>query len=334
MLNDFFITRDTTSHLSRFLDQRQLEMTDIRTQLERYASKSEISYEQWWQILEQLNSALHEPALGLQIGASIHVEHCGVLGYLFRTSQNVLEALVCYQRFERLLYSGGQVSAEIKDNNRFCLAWDPDMGLSSFLSDSMLIAALVSIVREILNNPDINPVSVHFTRPIPDSDRQAYAAFFRCPVKGENYRLEITFSLSDLTQAIPFYDKSLHALLGQQAQSLIEQLPEADDFMRSLREAIVKSLNEGCADANIVARQLGLSTRTLHRKLQGKGKIYRDLLRDVRKSLAQRYLADRSINLTETAMLLGYSEQSAFTRAFKSWFDCTPKAYREQLQQN
>lgn len=331
MLNDFLISRDATAHLIRFLDVRGFGLPGFREELARCSASGQVSYAKWWHLLEELDALLGERALGIKIGSSVRVEHCGVLGYLFRTSKNVLEALACYQRFERLLYSGGHVQGEIGTDQTFCLSWNPEDGLSTLLSDSLLLAALLGIIREILNDQCVAPLSVSFAHPVKESDMSGFCAYFACPVKQDAGQLSICFSLDDLQRSIPFYDSTLHALLGQQAQNLVEQLPEGDVFIRSLREAIVQSLNEGCADAEQVARSMKVSLRTLHRTLQKKEKVYRDVLRDVRMSLAKRYLADASISLTEVAMLLGYSEQSAFNRAFKGWFGETPRQYRNNL---
>lgn len=328
MLNDFLISRDATAHLVRFLDARGLDLTEFREKLAQYAASGQVSYEHWWQLLDELDTLLNETALGIKVGSRVGVEHCGVLGYLFRTSKNVLEALACYQRFERLLYSGGQVQAEFGADQSLCLKWDPEAGLSTLLSDSLLLAALVSIIREILNDPSVNPLFVSFAHPVEERDVPEFSSYFSCPVNADTGQLSIGFSLADLQRPVPFYDSTLHTLLGQQAENLVSQLPESDVFMRGLKEAIVQGLNEGCADAEQVSRVLAISPRTLHRTLQKKEKVYRDVLRDVRMSLAKRYLADANISLTEVAMLLGYSEQSAFNRAFKSWFGETPRQYR------
>lgn len=330
MLHDFFVSNTSTSHLLRFIETRGLDLEQFKAQLSKLPPQRDLAYEQWWELLEILDNTLQEPALGIRIGQSVKVEHCGVLGYLFRTSKNVLDALACYRRFERLIYTGNQVETKLINGRELCLSWDHGDGFSSLTSDAMFLSALVNIIREILSDPEASPSKVIFTHPIPERDSAYYHEFFACELGDNQVRLEIHFPIQTLEKAIPFYDQSLHDLLGQQAQSLVEQLPLADTFMQQSREAIVTSLNGGTADADSVAKQLGVSERTLHRKLKEKGHLYRDVLREVRKSLAQRYLCDNNVSLTEAAMLLGYSEQSAFTRAFKSWFDCTPKRYRER----
>ena len=82
----------------------------------------------------------------------------------------------------------------------------------------------------------------------------------------------------------------------------------------------------------MVAKKLNMSARTLHRKLKDKGRVYRDILRDVRKSMAIKYLDDAKLTLIEISYLLGYSEQSTFTRAFSNWFGKSPLRYRKEVR--
>ena len=89
-------------------------------------------------------------ALGLEVGKCVKVEHCGVLGYLFRTSRNVGDALSCFKRFQGMLYAGSQAQITQVDSDTVSLIWEPDFGYSSQLSDELLLAAIVSIIREII----------------------------------------------------------------------------------------------------------------------------------------------------------------------------------------
>ncbi|MCP5068829.1 MAG: helix-turn-helix transcriptional regulator, partial [bacterium] len=81
-----------------------------------------------------------------------------------------------------------------------------------------------------------------------------------------------------------------------------------------------------------VAPQLGLSVRTLQRRLEERGTLYRDLVARVRFQLARRYLEETSTELGEIALLLGYSERSAFDHAFRRWTGQTPRGFRRKLR--
>lgn len=331
MLNEFFITRDAPAHLLRFLKQHaeESQFEDIQARLEFHLKAGKITYEQWWELLADTNTVLELPALGIEVGRQIRAEHCGVIGYLFRTSESVIEALQCYQRFERLLYAGSRVRSTSTGREKVKLSWDPENGLSSQISDSLLLSALVNIIREILDDKTVSPSRVTFTSTIAENEKGIYRHFFQCPVLFAQQRLEISFDNAILMRKIPFHDRALHSLLDKQAESLVGQLPEHESFIGEVRDAMVKALNEGQADAKSIARRICISERTLHRRLRESDFLFRDLLKDVRMTLAKRYVNDRNLSLTEVAMLLGYSEQSAFNRAFRAWFGKAPRQMRK-----
>jgi AraC-like DNA-binding protein len=92
---------------------------------------------------------------------------------------------------------------------------------------------------------------------------------------------------------------------------------------------IVEQLASGGVSAEKVAQALHVSTRTLHRQLQGEGTTFKGLLEETRRKLAATYLRDEDISVTEIAFMLGFSEPSAFTRAYRRWTGESPSAARE-----
>ncbi len=334
MLNDFFITRDAIGFLQNYLQTKGLDLPDYADKLRGFSQKQQMSYEQWWQVLDELAELTGDPLVGLDVGRHVRVEHCGVLGYLFRTSRNLLEALTCFKRFERLLYAGSSVHTEQRSAGTLSLVWDPEFGYSSQLSDELLLSAMINVTREIIQPHHFSPVSVEFTQSVSGQAQSQYEAFFTASVSGNNEKLALTFELPDLLHPIPHEDPTLHGLLGKQAEELLKQLPESDVFLAGLRDAIIRCLHEGRPDAESVAAQLNLSVRTLHRRLKEKNRVFRDTLKDVRKSMAMRYLSDDKLVLAEIALLLGYSEQSAFTRAFTEWFGQSPMQYKRSIRAN
>ncbi|MDX1450994.1 MAG: AraC family transcriptional regulator ligand-binding domain-containing protein [Oleiphilaceae bacterium] len=302
---------------------------DLLAELEQISQRQHMSYALWWQTLEDMAQGLNEPCLGLEVGRRVSVAQCGVLGYLFRTSRNALEALSCFKRFERLIYAGSQVRTE-QDTHTLALVWDPEHGYSSQLSDELLLAAMVNVVREIMSPSPFDPVAVNFTQALPIASRARYEDFFACEVKEKQARLSIVFKLETLLQPIPYRDEQLHQLLDQQAEAQLSTLPADDVFLETFRDTVLRALHEGRPEAEYVAQQLNMSSRTLHRNLQQRNKLYREELRELRQTMAQRYLRDKKLTLSEIALLLGYAEQSVFTRAFKQWFDQSPAQWRKQ----
>src|SRR5262249_2535552 len=125
-------------------------------------------------------------------------------------------------------------------------------------------------------------------------------------------------------------DPGLCAVLDRHAEELLAKYPRSDDLVARLREIIRNELNGGDPGVDRVARQLGLSARTLQRKLREHGITHQEILDQMRKDLATRYLSQPEMAICEVAYLLGFSESSAFHRAFKRWTGSTPTEFRKR----
>lgn len=329
MLNDFFISRDVIGHLQSYLADSKSSATNYSTKLDHYMQKQRISYAQWWRLLAELEEIDSSPALGIDIGKRIKVEHVGVLGYLFRTSRNVGEALSAFKRFQGLIYAGSIAHIEQIYADSISLVWNPDYGYSSQTSDELLLAVMANIVREIVYPDKVNLHSVDFTQVMSEQRQRYCEQFFACPVRHSQERLSISFPSKDLSLAIPHSDSTLNEILGQKAEDLLVSLPDCDTFIADLTDTIIRCLHEGHADTSAIASRMGMSERTLHRKLKSKGRVFREILQEIRKSMVVNYLKDPKLTLSEIALLLGYSEQSSFTRAFSAWYGCSPLIYKK-----
>lgn len=128
-------------------------------------------------------------------------------------------------------------------------------------------------------------------------------------------------------------DPMLKELLERQAQALLDALPDPNAFDQSVQQLLARLLPEGQVSVDKVAASLHQSIRTVQRRLADSGLTWQELLDSTREQLACGYLRDRGLSLAEIALLLGYSEQSAFTRSFKRWTGLTPRAFRAQAKQ-
>lgn len=329
-LDDFFISRDVIGYLENFVELNQVDIPSYKKKLISFGNKQQMSYAQWWRLLEELEEKTSYTALGLEIGKHIRVEHVGVLGYLFRTARNIGEALSCFKRFQGLIYAGSVAHVETNGDGAISLVWNPDYGYSSQTSDELLLSAMVNIVNEIIHPKKLSLSFVNFTQRLTTERLEACKAFFNCTIRPEQEKLAIAFSASDFATPIPHSDRTLHEILGKQAQELLVKVPSSDTFIAELTDEIIRCLHEGICDASNVALKMNISERTLHRRLKAKDKVFREVLKDIRKSMAQNYLEEHKLTLVEIALLLGYSEQSSFTRAFSQWYGCSPLQYRKQ----
>jgi AraC-like DNA-binding protein len=144
---------------------------------------------------------------------------------------------------------------------------------------------------------------------------------------------EIVFSAPIASLPIVGRDTYLNRLLRRYAEEALASLPRGRATVRSKVERILPQLlPHGRANAPEVARELGISSRTLSRKLYDEGLSFAEILDDLRGALAKRYLSERALPVSEIAWLLGYREVSSLTHAFRRWTGETPRQFRSSTR--
>lgn len=327
-MNDLSITHDAIGILRAYVASEQLSLPDFDAELTRLETLPALSFECWWALLDRLQQQLSRPVLGTHIGATVTPKQSGILGYLTQTSATMLDALRCFERFQRLIYDGNK--AEIHWQGEVCsLVWDMSHGYSTQISDEVVFSSLLAVMRYCLDDPSIGLLSVAFTGDAMGS-MEDYRAYYGGEVTFNQPRLMASISSEHLLSPLVYADPGLHGLLLEQAAAKLPPASDAHSFMADLNQAVVRSLHEGAPSASNIATKLHISSRTLHRRLDAMGLVFRDLLKDIRKELAAEYMEDKQLSLAEIALLLGYSEQSALSRAFVDWYGESPSAYRRR----
>ena len=123
----------------------------------------------------------------------------------------------------------------------------------------------------------------------------------------------------------------MYGQLIKQAEKYLRSLYSQDNYAAQLKRMLAELLAAGEANADAACRALKLSRRTLQRRLRAEKTSFQKILNEVRAVLAVNYLRDRRLKALEVAMLLGYSNISSFTTAFKSWYDMPPAEYRQKF---
>jgi len=123
----------------------------------------------------------------------------------------------------------------------------------------------------------------------------------------------------------------MYRQLTDQAEKYLLSLYNQDDIAGELKRKLADLMARGEANADAACRALKLSRRTLQRRLKAEKTSFQKVLQEVRAVLAVNYLSDERLKSLEIAMLLGYSNISTFTTAFKSWYDMPPAAYRQKF---
>lgn len=287
----------------------------------------------WHDLLTTLEQQLQRPALGLEIAALVQPKYLGILAYIALSCETLSDALMRYHDYHRLIYDGTPLQISIY-NEILSIGWDDiPFNLSSQITDEVAIALLMEFLKSILDIHDIRLHEVHFKRS-PPKNTMIYEQYFRAKVRFNQDKAQIQLTVSELSRPLRQGDQTLQELLKQQAEALLEKLPHATDMDQRLQQAILAGLQKNMFQIEAIARQMNLSVRKLQRYLQQQGKTYQQRMQEIRCMMAQQYLKDSRLSLQEIALLLGYSEQSAFQRAFKHWTAQTPQQWRSNYLAN
>lgn len=329
MANVIRVTGAWTGLLADWLDQEGLPAPELRAALARWGAEDNVPLDVWRDLLER-GVALRPQAVapGLAIGAMVQPRHVGVLAYVALASATLAEALQAYLRYERLFYGADLAEVAVLGTDAE-IRWARGGGVGlGQLGDAVGIAALVTLLRRQMEDAPA-PARIGFTGTMPPTaERAAYEQFFGCPVLFGQDFVSVRFPVQLLTLPNPHRDPGLRELLDRQAEALLAALPEASPFDRALQQLLPRLLTEGSATLPRAARELHLSPRSLQRRLDARGLTWQQLLNRTREQLARQYLMDRSLSIGDIALLLGFSEQSAFTRAFQRWTGETPARWR------
>jgi AraC-like DNA-binding protein len=269
-----------------------------------------------------------DPAFGLHLAEHYRPSVFGVLDYLARSSLTMGDAIRNLCRYNRLLQDVSEASLTLEGAR--AVISERTLG-GAQLPPPMIensLANLVVVGRELTEYP-LEPVEVSFTHQEPAYSAE-HARIFRSTVRFGADRNAIVLRLADLDLPIPQADPGLRVILQRHAEQLLERVPRAARFSDRVRELAAAELKDGTPTAQSIARKLEMSERTLRRRLEKDGTSYEALLDGFRRELAELYLAEPTLSIPDVAIMLGYSEESPFRRAFRRWHGISPAGYRKR----
>jgi len=285
----------------------------------------QLTMARWIDHLHELAERTGTPEIGLAMGQMVRATHGGVIAYLVLNCRNLAQALSQFERYQRILY-GGEGTVTMKGDRVRVSYETPDIEI--WRSDELLFSGIIKFVRDVTGRENLYPSEVGFTHRQP-SYAEKFEEIFGPNVHFQSPDLYCEFPIEYLTLPIGKGDVALQRILQSQAESLLSVFTIQDEFEQQLQQGIIEILQAGKSGIADLAHALNYSERTLQRRLQERGMNFTDILRKSRKEMASTYLQDQSLSLTEISFLLAYSEQSAFTRAFKKWYGMAPKDYRK-----
>lgn len=270
-----------------------------------------------------------DDAFGLHVGEEVDPTAFDVLGYSVINSSTFGDALDRAMRYNSI-WTNGSCFAIHKGPSKTAIVYSYlDKAIGECRHDAEMTFAALAVLGRRVTNVDWSADEVKFQHARPSSIRE-HERIFGCPVFFGAPDNELVFDSHYLDLRLFRADPSLCALLDRHAEELLQKYPREDSLVEKVRTILKDELNGGDASLQSVARQLSLTERTLQRRLRALGTSHQELLDQMRRDLALRYLREPGMAVCEVAYLLGFSESSAFHRAFKRWTGTSPKEFRRR----
>ena len=275
-----------------------------------------------WRSVGELSS---DPGIGLKLGSETRLERSHPAAIAVMCSHSFADALDRLGRYKKLTCPE-EIRVDRKAQEAvveffYVEAAEPQPDV---LVD-MVLSWILSVGRQ-GSDGEIRPLRVEFVRPA--KHRELFEGHFGCRVQFKADRNALVFRSSDLDRPLVTHNEELLAVLGAHVESELNARNTATNADEKVKEAIRRSLGGRRPTLQNVARELGLSSRTLQRRLTGGGTSFQQLVEDIRRELARHYLKQSKVELNETAFLLGFEDTNSFFRAFQVWEGTSPGEWR------
>lgn len=268
----------------------------------------------------------NDEAIGIRSASVYASSHLGALGYAWQASMTLRNAFKRLERFIRVVNDKAVVVVENQDD---CMVATLRLDVPSESLSARDDSALATITKmcKLVYGDGFRLQAVNFKHPTP-RDLKPYFEFFACQLNFDQADNQLFIPLSIADDMLVGANPEL-ALLNDQVVTRRLALLDRNDIVARVQSALMEQLPNGQVSDDSVASALHMSVRTMHRKLADVDQNFRTLLVEIRRNLAELYIMDNSLTLTEISLLLGFSEPSSFSRAFKSWTGSAPSEIRQ-----
>jgi AraC-like DNA-binding protein len=262
--------------------------------------------------------------LPLRVGATMRCDDYGAFGLAWKSALNLRGSYERAERYARVLTSVATYRVRDAEEGVYMqLHREGERRLGLRLSNEATIASIAAISEEV-STAGFQAQAIYFRHRAPRST-VAHERHFGCPDA-------LLVSSAVLQRPNRLGDRSISRFFDTHLEEELSKYNDSASLERRVRIQISQALSQGVPRISDVASCLGLSGRTLQRRLSGRGYSFQTLVDQSRRELARRLLKETDYPLAEVAFLTGFSEQSAFNRAFKRWAGQTPRSFRIQVR--
>ncbi len=302
------------------LDERSLNADGARIPISKHAAFFELAAE-----------VTRDDCLGLHFGQTRDARDAGLLGYVGLSSPTLMDVIKNVARYRRVFSDAVELEIDAFEERGRLRWWF--RGLGSQRPRQCIEFSAANFLRSFreMSGRNLALASLGFAHPR-NKNIDEFERFFGCSVSFGCQENIIEMKLSDLNLQVITADDRLLSLLRRYCEDVLSKhAAQAPPLVEMVERLIADRLTKGEARHDTAATELGMSSRSLSRKLAELGTSFNGIVGSLRKDLALRYLQESSLSLTEIAFLLGYTEVSTFTYAFKRWTGSTPAASRGRM---
>ena len=270
-----------------------------------------------------------DPALGLAVASQVTPLTFHALGYSLVASATLKEAFERITRYFRIVTDAGEfLFGPEGDGYRLRIHTPDDQSQPAPEAIDAFMSVFLRMCRAAIGR-EFSPLSLSLRRPAP-ANSEGFQRVFRCPIQFDAPANELRFPRAELERPL----EGANAELARHNDEIVVRYLATFDkqnLRAQVRAALIKQLPLGEPSAERIASALHLSLRSLQRKLAAEDSSYDDLLNDTRRELALSYARDPSYSVSEATYLLGFSDTSSYSRAFKRWTGQSPSQFRQAV---
>lgn len=321
---------------SRLIEDLERKRFPVETLLKRvgvsrqqlFESDARLPTRQVVAIFETAAELAEDSSIGFRFGQSVEPRDAGLLVYAGISAPTVEDFLINISRYERV-FTQGSVSdiRHLRDRGWFEWHWKLPAAIVRRQYIEFEFSATIRTLRLIAGR-EIRPKLIRMKYPR-RAGVDAYERFFGCPVVFGSRVNRIELRAEDLDVPLITADHRLHKILKEHCQIVLDRIrPEKESLIPRIERLIADGVASNSADLHTVARQLGMSTRTLARRLSKEGTNFKNILDNFRQAMALQFLKNSDLGISQIAFLLGYNEVSSLNHACRRWTGQTPSELR------
>ncbi len=277
------------------------------------------TFEELWRAAGE---ATGDPAIALRVSTMMRTNTLGIIGYLALASDSPRRAFELVKGLTPLLWENIDCDLESDDKTAFIRCSTGGGPQANRFTKEYAIGLTVTMSRA-LGGALTDPIEARFSySPPPYADQ--YEEILGLPVRFDAGEDGVLFPISVIDGSNPSADAALRQLLERYAADQLAKISTSAPYAQRVRACILSRLPLGDLTAEMIAAQFSISGRTLRRRLLEEGTSYQEILDNVRAQMARDYLEKERRGIDEVAFLLGFSDQSAFSKAFRRWTGRTP----------